>query len=460
MTNQNNNVLGSGDVGRLLLKLSFPMFIGMSIQAIYSVVDVIFIGHFVGSLGIAGVSVVFPLQMLVNGVAMMVGVGGASLISRRIGAGDNRSAERALGNGISFAIIFSLLLTAAILPTMDFWLSLVGASENVLPYARVYLTIFISGVVISILGMALLTYARSEGNARVVMVAYIISSLLNVILDAIFIISLHMGVAGAALATLISQGSVVIYALWYYFSGDSYLKIHIGNLKPDLKIFKEIFSIGVASFAQALATTVAVSILIRVAADYGGDIALSAFGVIQRIMNFAFMPGQVIGQGMQPVLGYNYGAGRYRLASKSVVIACLAATACSIFVFIILFVFPTTLMSLFTSDQELLALAVHASRYCFAAVPLMGIFTIGSMVFPAVGKPWETMAVSLTRPLVFLLPLALLFPRLWQLDGIWLAFPGGDVLTFLLTVALLIPLLMEFKKAAAVENPPSRNPAS
>ena len=451
MQNHNHNVLDTDQIGRLLMKLTVPMLFGMLVQNIYNVVDTIFIGHYVGPLGIAGLSISFPIQMLSMGIGTMVGVGGASLISRLIGGGDQRDAERALGNGITFSVIFSALLILFILPNVNFWLKLIGASENVLPYARDYLVIVTGGAVFNITSNVLLYFVRSEGNARVGMIAMIIASILNIILDAVFIISLGWGVKGAALATVISQLTAMLYTLSYYTTGSSYLKIRTGNFAPDLKILKSIFSIGIASFVQTIAGSVSAMFLIRMAVTYGGDIAISAFGIIQRIMMFTMTPGMVLGQTMQPVLGFNYGAKRYHLAIKAITIPAVISMVFSTVAFLVLFFIPEPVIRIFTTDPQLVAASVFAAKRVFLVLPLFGFFNVGSLVFPSIGKAFESFIIAVARPIVFLTPLVLILPRFWQLNGVWLAFPGSDLLTFLLTVAMLVPLIRRFQKAAAIE---------
>jgi putative MATE family efflux protein len=441
------------------MKLTVPMFFGMFVQTIYSVVDTIFIGHYVGTLGIAGLSIVFPIQMISMGIGSMVGVGGASLISRLIGGSDKSKAERALGNGITFSIIFSILLIIVILPSVNFLLKLIGASENVLPYARDYLVITTSGATFNIASSVLLYFVRAEGNARVGMTTMILCSVLNIILDAVFIIPLGMGVKGAALATVISQIVALIYVLSYYLTGSSYLKIRTSNFAPDLKILKSIFTIGIASFVQTIAGSLSAMFLIRMAVTYGGDIALSAFGIIQRIMMFTMMPGMVLGQGMQPVLGFNYGAKRYHLALKAITIPAVASMIFGMVAFLVLYFIPEPIIRIFTSDTQLVAASVFAARRVFLVLPLFGFFNVGSLVFPSIGKAIESFIIAVARPILFLTPLVLILPRYYQLNGVWLAFPGSDVLTFLLTLALLIPLIRRFQKAAATEKTETPNVA-
>ena len=446
--NHYNNVLDTDRVGWLLVKLATPAFFGMFVQVLYNVVNTIFIGQFVGPLAIAGLSIVFPLQMLAMGIGMMVGMGGSSLISRFIGAGNISSAERTIGNGISIAIIMSLVVTIVVLPLVNFWLRLIGASDAVLPYAREYLIIIMSGTVFNVFAMSLLSFVRSEGNARVGMVAMMLGAVLNIILDAIFIVWLDMGVKGAALGTVIAQITSMIYLLSYYMSGSSYLKIHMRNLRLDFSILKQMFAIGSAAFVQTIAGSLSAMILINLVISYGGDAALGAFGIIQRVMMFATMPAMVFSQGLQPILGFNYGAKRYHLALKAVSIAAIVSTSLSMLAFLVLYFLPGPIMRIFTSDQNLLDMGVYASRLVFLSLPLMGAVMNGQIIFQAIGKAMQSFITAIVRPVVFLIPLVLIMSHLWQLDGVFLSFPTSDVLTLILVLVLLSPIINQFRKAA------------
>ncbi|MHB8104054.1 MAG: MATE family efflux transporter, partial [Dehalococcoidales bacterium] len=298
--NHNANILDTEHVGRLLFKLAMPAFFGMFVQTLYNVVNTIFIGHTVnGEIAIAGLSIVFPVQMLFMGVGMMVGMGGTSLISRFIGARDTERAERTLGNGITCIIILAVALMVILLPNIDRFLRLIGASNEVLPYAHDYLQIIVYGTVFNLVGMALLNFVRAEGNARVGMIANILGAGLNIILDWVFIIHFNMSVKGAAMGTVIAQTVVLIYLATYYLSKNSYLEFHVKNMKLDASILKPMFSIGVSSFVQTVASSLSAMFLLREVVAYGGDIYLSAFGIIQRVMMFATMPAMVTGQGVQ-----------------------------------------------------------------------------------------------------------------------------------------------------------------
>jgi len=442
----NHNVLDSDRIGRLLFKLTTPMFFGMLVQNIYNVVDIIFIGHYVGSDGMAALSIVFPIQMLVMGVGNMVGIGGGSLVSRLIGSSDHKRAERALGNTICFAIIFSFILTAAVLPSLTYWLKLIGASENVLPFAHGYLIIIFGGTIFNILNAVLLMMVRAEGNTRVAMISLILQSVLNIGLDAIFMIWLNMGIAGAAWAMVIAQAVSIVYILTYYLGGNSYLKIRWSNFIPDMKIVKDIFAIGSAQFLQTVITTIASIIFVRAAVNYGGDIALGAFGAIQRIMMFASMPGMVLGQAMQPILGFNYGAKRFKRALKVIYLSSLATMAFGVGAFIVIFAATEPIVRIFTTDPALIAETVTACRYIFIVLPLFSLFNVGQLIFPATGKVGESFIIAISRP-ALLAALVLIMPHFFQMTGVWLAFPGSDTLGLLLVIILFIPMMVKWRKA-------------
>ncbi len=441
------SVLDDERVGRLMLKLALPAFFGMFVMTLYNVIDTIFIGHYVGKDGLAGLSIVFPLQMLMMGFGQMFGMGGASVISRLLGAGRPERAERALGNALTSIVILSTIVTIAGLSGTDFWLRLMGASETILPYARDYMTIIVVGMIFQTFSMASNALIRSQGNARVPMIGMIMGAVINIILDAIFIIPLHMGIQGAALATLIAQMISAAYFIRYYLSAESSLKIHARNLILEFGIMKDILAIGVASFARTLAGSLSAILVNRVLVSYGGDIAVSAFGVINRIMMFAMMPGMVTGQGLQPVLGFNYGAKRYDRALRALRLAIVAATGLCFLSFLVLYFSPEPLIRIFTSDSELISLASHAAKRIFLAMYLIGFIMVGSLTFQSVGKAIQSFVTAISRPFLFLIPMIFILPKFLELDGVWLAFPISDALTCLLTAILLIPQIRAMRRA-------------
>ncbi|MDD5604808.1 MAG: MATE family efflux transporter [Dehalococcoidales bacterium] len=445
------NVFDTDKIGSLLLKLTAPAFMGMAVTTLYNVVDTIFIGHYVGQLAIAGLSIVFPIQMFSMGVGQMMGMGGASLISRLLGGGKVQEAEKVLGNAITATIVFSAIIMIVGLSNIDYFLTLIGASPDVLPYARDYLQIILIGMFFQTFAMTMNFLIRSEGNSRVPMKGMMIGAVVNIALDAVFIIPLDMGVQGAALATIIAQFISVLYFGYYYLSGASYFKILVKNLKIKWGVLWSIITIGFASLARTTANSFTV-ILINIAlGTYGGDLAISAYGIINRISMFALMPGIVIGQGMQPILGYNYGAGRYDRALKVIKLSIISATIFGITSFMLLYFLPDLLIRIFTSDASVIDLGIHAAKKVFFVIYIVGFIMVGSTSFQALGKVWQSIVSSMARSVLFLIPAILLLPRLWQLDGIWLAFPITDVLTFVLTMAMFIPQVINLVKARKLE---------
>jgi putative MATE family efflux protein len=344
-------------------------------------------------------------------------------------------------------ILLSVIIMLAGLADVDFWLRLMGSSETILPYARDYMTIILTGMIFKTTAMTLNALIRAEGNARVSMIGMIVGAVSNIILDALFIIPLHMGIKGAALATVIAQLISVSYLLSYYFLRKSFLKIHSRDLIVEWNILRSIITIGIASFARTIAASLSAILVNRTLVAYGGDFAVSAFGIINRMMMFAIMPGIAIGQGLQPVLGFNYGAKRYDRSLTAIKIAIAAATTCSVGVFLVLYFIPEPLIRIFTTDSELISLGSYAAKRIFFILYLIGFIMVGSISFQSIGKAVQSFVTAIARPALFLIPLILTLPYFWQLDGVWLAFPITDALSFMLVLALLIPQIRELKSA-------------
>ncbi len=437
----------------MLVKLTIPAFLGMFVITLYNVVDTIFIGHYVGPLGIAGLSIVFPIQMLSMGIGQMMGMGGASLISRLIGADNIPRAEHALGNAFSGTILLSAVVMIVGLSNPDFWLRLMGASDTILPYAHDYMVIILYGMFFQTFAMSMNMLIRAEGNARVPMIGMIIGAGINIVLDAIFIIPLGMGVQGAALATVIAQFISTIYFLSYHLTGKSFLRLHATNLIIQWQIMKDILAIGISALAMTVAGSVASIFVNRLLVAYGGDLAISAFGILHRIMMFALMPGMVIGQGLQPILGFNYGARRFDRALRVIKLAATYATAISTLAFFILYFYPEPFIRVFSNDVGLIEVGVYAAKRVFAVMPVIGLMMVGQIVFQSIGKVKQAIVSSLGRTALFLLPTVLILPHFWGIDGVWLAFPFTDVLTLLLTLWLAIPILLEFSRKSRLTTP-------
>jgi putative MATE family efflux protein len=449
--NQPKPELDSERVGWLLVKLSTPAFLGMFVQALNNVINTIFVGQYVSTDAIGALGLVFPLQMFAMGIGMMVGIGGLSVVSRSIGEHDNARAEHALGNCFFLGLVASILVMIVILPFTKFWLSLLGAKGDILSYANTYLIVIVAGTIFNTYTITLLTLIRAEGNTRVPMIGMIMGAVLCILLTFVFVVPMKWGVAGSALATNISQAAAMIYLYLYYARGKGYLKIHFNNLKPDLSILRSILAVGVSSFIQTVSSSVAGMIMIRNISIYGGDIALDAFGILQRVMMFITLPAMSIGQGLQPILGFNYGARRFRLGLNGMVIAFISSTILSLVLFTLVFLYPGPVVKIFRNDPELIEMGIFAIRRVLMAVPLMGIVMVGQMIFQAIGKAGLSFVAAFSRPVIFLIPLNLTFSHFWKLEGTLLSFPAADVLTFIFISLLMIPVIIEFRKAAKEE---------
>lgn len=445
MHDERQQMLANERIGKLLWKLSLPAGIGMFVMALYNVVDTIFIGQVVGPLGIAGLTIVFPIQILVMGIGLMIGIGGASLISRSLGARDFEKAERTLGNAILLAVILGVLIAIVGLSNSSFWLRLVGASETILPYAKDYLDIILLGTAFRIFAMGINQLVRAEGNARVAMISMLIGAILNILLDAVFIIALGMGIKGAAIATVLSQVVTSLYIIHYYLFQGSSVKVHMKNFVPKLIVIREIMIIGFGSFVRMAGGSLVAIIVNRTLVVYGGDLAVAAYGMVHRVMMFAFMPIISVGQGLQPILGFSYGAKRPDRALKVIKLSAIVATMFSIISFLFIFFFHAPIMRVFTNDASLVSVGSHAAKLIFLAAYLIGFQMVGSVVFQALGKAVPTFVTATSRQILFLLPLVFILPKFLQLDGVWLSFPIADALSFILTLALFIPQIRELR---------------
>lgn len=457
MLDRRQEMLAIEKIGKLLWILSLPAAIGGAVMCVYQIVEIVFIGQVVGPAGIAGIALVWPVQMLAMGTGQIIGIGGASLVSRALGAGDVDRAERTLGNAILYSIIIGALVTIIGLSNTSFWLRLIGASETVLPYAKDYLGIILIGMVFRICGMGISQLIRAEGNARVAMICMVISSVLSIVLDAVFILGLKLGVKGAAIATVLSEAVTFLYILHYYRFQNSSLKIRLKNFIPERSVTQEIMTVGFGPFVTTIGGSLIIILINRAVVTYGGDLALAAFGMVQRAMMFITLPVMSVGQGVQPIIGFSYGARRSDRTLAAIKLSIIVATIFAFIAFIIIFFFPTPLMRIFTQDSELLSISSYAAKRIFFVVYLIGFQMVSQTVFQALGKAVATFLATVSRQLLFLLPLILILPRFWQLEGVWLAVPVSDVLSFILTLVILLREIRGLKSldfSAKMEQPP------
>ncbi len=441
-----SNFLGTEKIGKLLFQLSLPAIVAMTIQALYNLVDAIFVGQGVGSIGIAGISVAFPIQIFRMGVSQTIGMGGASVISRSLGSDNSEKANKTLGNIISLIVITSIIITVLGILFLDPLMILFGANEEILPYATDYGRIIILGTIIMSWTMAMNNIIRSEGKAKVSMVVMLIGAVSNIILDPIFIFVLNMGIAGAAYATIIAQSLGGILILFYLFKGKSDLKFQVKNLFLDIKIIGEITAIGISSFVRQVSGSLLMIILNNLLKKYGGTEGITIFGMIHRLVMFALMPLFGLAQGQQPIVGYNYGAKQYKRVTLTMKKTILFSTImCSVGAIVMLLI-PGQLLSLFSSDTNLINEGVFALRIFVICFALIGFQVVGTTMFLSIGKAFEALILAMSRQLIVLIPVILITSYLFQMLGIWIAFPISDGVAFLITLLLYKKQMKKFKK--------------
>ncbi len=440
-----HKMLGEEKIGRLLLNLSLPATIGMLVQAMYNFVDTIFVGKGVGSMGIAGISISLPVQIFVMAFAQMFGIGGASVISRSLGERDHKKARRAAGNVMVFSVAFGLVMTLLGQFFLDQLLIMLGASEAIIPYAREYLGIILLGSAFFSFGMAMNHVVRAEGKPKIAMAAMLISAVLNIILDPIFIFSLNLGIWGAALATVLSQAATSIYVLFYFLSGKSLLRISLRSLIPEWRIMRETVSVGLSAFSRQVAGSLLAVVLNNSLVFYGGDIAVAVYGVINRLLMVFIMPMFGVNQGFLPIVGYNYGARKMRRARESVKLASAVTTMIALFSSIVMFLFARQLISIFTDETELIESTIFALRIVILATPTIGVQVIASGMFQALGKALPALFLSLLRQIIILIPLILVIPRFLGINGIWISFPLADLIAFAISLVFYLRELKIFR---------------
>jgi len=368
---------------------------------------------------------------------MLVGIGTAALISIRLGQQKKEEAEHILGNAFTLIIITSFIVTALGLIFLEPMLLKFGASKETLPYAKEYITVILIGVIFQNIGFGLNNTIRSEGNPRIAMFTMLIGGILNTILAPIFIFVFHMGTRGAAIATVISQAVNTIWVLAYFFGGKSTLKIRYKNLKPDIKVVKSIFAIGMSPFSMQIAASIVTIISNRSLVKYGGDLALGAMGAIMSIVMLVLMPVFGINQGCQPIVGYNYGAKNYKRVKNALKLAILSATTITTIGFIIIQLFAKQLIGAFSKDPELISIGIHGIRIYLCMLPIIGFQIVSSNYFQAIGKAKISIFLSLSRQVIILIPLLFILPRFFDLNGVWISGPSADAIASIITALFL-----------------------
>ncbi|HHU75893.1 MAG TPA: MATE family efflux transporter [Firmicutes bacterium] len=422
-----------GEIPGLLLKFSLPAIIGMVVHALYTFVDSVFVGRGVGELALAGITVGFPIVIIIMAFIMLIGMGATTLISIRLGEKKHSEAELIVGNALGLFFVLGLVLTILGFVFIEPLLAIFGASSDVLPYSLDYMRIILLGILFVAFGLGMNNFIRAEGNPKTAMYTMLIGAITNIILDYVFIFIFHWGIKGAAIATVISYAVSSIWVLYYFLSGKSVLKIHFKNLRPRWPIVKKTMSVGFPVFAMQVTNSVQNLILNRSLVHYGGDLALATIGILMSVAVLLIMPAMGISQGAQPIIGFNYGAKKLGRVKMTVQLAVVVATSIITFGFIISRFWPAQLIGFFNQNPDLIQLGTRALSIFFMFLPLVGLQLIGAGYFQAVGKPVQATILSLSRQVIIFIPLLLALPLYWGLDGIWRAAAISDVGAFLLT---------------------------
>ena len=438
----NNNLRG------LLFRFSLPAIIGMVISALYNFIDTIFVGNGVGSIAIAALTIVFPIQIIMLAIGLMIGVGAASVISRGLGKEDEKLASKAGGNAFIINVVINAALMIIAFIFLDDILKFFGASAAVLPYARDYLSVILFGFVFFSFSLAANHIIRAEGKPRAAIYPMVIGAVLNIILDPIFIFVLKMGVKGVALATIISQFVSVCYIILYFYFGKSIFRPKIGMFKLDWKIIKNILIIGFPSFLMAIIDSVIFLVFNRAILYYGNDNYIAIAGITIRIVDLIVMPIIGISYGFSTIASFNYGAKLYDRVKKVLGEAVIWTASIASIGFIAMMFFPKYLLRIFTDNTQVINNGILPMRIIVMFLPILGFLIVGGTLFQAIGKPIPALIINFSRQVIFLIPAIFILPMFFDLNGVFLSWPVSDLLSFVVTVVFVLRELRIINRTA------------
>ncbi|MDU1936469.1 MAG: MATE family efflux transporter [Clostridium sp.] len=439
--------LGEEKISKLLMEFSIPAIIGMVVNTLYNIVDRMYIGNIkdIGGLALTGVGITMPIMTIIMAFGMLIGIGTSARISLKLGEHKREEAEKHLGNAFTLIIIASVLITIIGLVFMHKILGLFGASADTEIYAREYMQIIFFGTIFNMLSFGLNHSIRSDGSPKVAMLSMLIGAGTNIILDPIFIFVFGMGVRGAAIATVISQIVSTIWILYYFTKGKSNLKIKREYLSLDKAIVLSIFSIGVSPFSMQIAQSIVQVLANNALKTYGGDLAIGAMTIINSVAMIFMMPIFGLNQGSQPIIGYNYGAEKYKRVKQAVKSATIVATIIVSIGWIITQAAPHLLISIFNRDEQLVGIASTGMRIFLLMLPVVGAQVISSNYFQSIGKAKISMFLSLLRQVILLIPCLIILPKIFGLTGVWLAGAVSDGLSSLITLIIFFMSVRKLK---------------
>lgn len=439
--------LGTQPIHKLLWKYALPAIIAMTAASLYNIVDSIYIGHGCGALALGALTVAKPFMDICAAFGSLVGVGASSLLAIYLGEKDYDKANRVLGNVIVLNVLLSAIVMVVGLIWLDPILMAFGASEDTLGYAHEYMEIILYGNILTHIYFGLNAMLRSAGHPRFSMVATIVAVTVNIILDPIFIFVLDMGVRGAALATVLSQVVAVVWQLTKFLDRSELVRFHRGIWRLNREITHRALAIGMSPFLYNIAHCFVVIIINNQLKNYGGDLAIASYGVINRLTFVFAMMVMGLNQGMQPIAGYNYGAQQYDRVLRSFYLTCLYATGVMAIVFILGECFPRLVTEIFTHDPELINLTIRPMRIICSTMLIIGFQMVTGNLFTSIGKAGKAIFLSLTRQVLYLIPLAIWLPLIFNdpLDGVWWSIPVSDTMSAITAVIVLLASRRNFQ---------------
>ncbi len=440
--------LGTENIGKLLMQYAVPAIIAMTASSLYNMVDSIFIGHGVGTMAISGLALSFPLMNLAAAFGSLVGVGAATLISVKLGQKDYDTAQRVLGNVFVLNILLGVAFTVIVMAFLDPILYFFGGSDETVGYARDYMYIILLGNTITHLYLGLSAVLRSSGHPQKAMYATIATVIINTILDPVFIYGFGWGIRGAAIATIVAQIISLMWQLWIFSSKEELLHFHRGIFRLKRKIVFDSLAIGMSPFLMNMAACFIVILINQGLKKYGGDLAIGAFGIVNRLVFIIVMIVMGLNQGMQPIAGYNFGAKQYERVTKTLKLTIIYATGVTTFGFIIGMLFSDTVVGIFTSDAELIELSAKGLRIVVMFFPIIGFQMVTANFFQSIGMASKAIFLSLTRQMVVLLPCLLILPRFFGAAGVWYSMPISDLLASLIAGTMLVWQFRKFRVQA------------
>ena len=448
MAKKSPKELGTENIGKLLMRYAVPAVIAMTASSLYNIVDRIFIGQGVGPLAISGLAVTFPIMNLSAAFGAMIGAGGSTLISVKLGQRDYDTAQNILGNIVSLnviiGVIFAILAIAFIDPILYFF----GASENTIEYARDYMFIILLGNVITHLYLGLNSVIRSTGHPTTAMFATIATVIINAILDPLFIYTFGMGISGAAWATIIAQTVALVLVMKILSNKDEVVHFRRGIYHLKQRIVKNIMSIGVSPFCMQLCACFVVILINKGLQKHGGDLAIGAYGIVNGITFMFIMIVMGITQGMQPIAGYNYGAEKFGRVTQVFKYSILYATIVMTLSFLLCEFMPGPLIRMFTQDSRLIELAEEGMRIIVLVNPVIGFQIVVGHFFQSIGMPKKSIFLSLSRQLLVLIPMLFVLPEFFGTKGVWMSMPAADSISAIVAAVMI----WKFYKNGAFKN--------